>query len=98
MTQPLLKKIKEPIASGSCNELVKTTVINGKRKKNQGIKSVYIGRPTLWGNPFVNQYVALKYHWKYLGVSTVDPVNAPFFLITNRGMADFLPEETTETL
>lgn len=98
MTQPLLKKIKELIASGSCNELVKTTVINGKRKKNQGIKSVYIGRPTLWGNPFVNQYVALKYHWKYLGVSTVDPVKAHKEWLEGTNWQDFCKDRRRKVL
>ena len=54
-----------------------TTVINGRRKKNRGIESIYIGRPSIWGNPFASKFVAARYPWRRNDyIVTDDPVTA----------------------
>ena len=75
-----------------------TTVINGKRKKNLGIESVYIGRPSIWGNPFVNQFVAAKYHWKDIGISTADPVKAHRAWLSGEGYTNVMQKRRQEVL
>ena len=77
---------------------MKTTVINGKRKKNQGVESIYIGRPSIWGNPFVNKFVAAKYHWKDMGISTADPVKAHRAWLSGEGYTNVMQKRRQEVL
>ena len=67
-----------------------TTVTNGKRKKNQGVESIYIGRPSIWGNPFVNKFVAAKYHWKDIGKPSDDPVKDHKRWLSGTGWKTFM--------
>lgn len=98
MEQLPSKKIKGKNANDSCNASTKTTVINGRRKKNIGIVSVYIGRPSIWGNPFVNKFVAAKYPWRGPRISVDDPVMAHKRWLSGEAWTKTLQKQRQEVL
>jgi len=98
MKQLPLKKIKGKTANDLCNASTKTTVINGRRKKNIGIEAVYIGRPSIWGNPFVNKFVAAKYPWRGPRISVDDPVMAHKRWLSGEAWTKTLQKQRQEVL
>lgn len=67
-------------------------------KKNIGIVSVYIGRPSIWGNPFVNKFVAAKYPWRGPRISVNDPVTAHKRWLSGEAWTKTLQKQRKEVL